>query len=196
MKQLKTSIKLAVFFIIVCGLIYPLVLTGIGQLTMSKKANGSLIYENNTVVGSSLIGQEFNNPKFFTGRPSSINYDCTTQNDVKAPAGEVTTYGPHSEALKQKVNKEVDKFLAENPTVKRNDLPASLFTESASGLDPDISLQAAQVQIDRVAKNTGINKNDLNTYINESKDGTSSNGTELINVLELNLHVAKALNMI
>ncbi|MGL5614686.1 MAG: potassium-transporting ATPase subunit KdpC [Sarcina sp.] len=196
MKQLKMSIKMAVFFIIVCGLIYPLILTGVGQVTMHKKANGSLIYENGQVVGSALIGQEFNNPKFFQGRPSSINYDCSNNPNSKVALSGGTTYGPHSAALLLKVNHEINKFLVENPTVTRSDLPASLFTESASGLDPDISMQAAEVQVNRIAQNTGLSKEQLNQFIVDSKDGSSSNGTVLINVLELNLHVAKALNMI
>ena len=86
--------------------------------------------------------------------------------------------------------------LKENPTIKREDLPADLFTESASGLDPDISLKAAQIQVDRVAENTGISKEELNKFIMDSKENLSPNGTVLINVLDLNLNVAKALKLI
>ncbi|MGL4740953.1 MAG: potassium-transporting ATPase subunit C [Sarcina sp.] len=196
MKHIKMGIKISIFFIIVCGLLYPLVLTGIGQAAFHKKANGSLIYANGKVVGSTLIGQEFTNPKFFEGRPSSIHYDCSKYSSEDNLAANAKTYGPNSQELKDKVNDSINKFLAQNPTVKREDLPASLFTESASGLDPDISLQAAQIQIDRVATNTGISKAQLENFINTSLDGTSHNGTKLVNVLELNLQVAKELKMI
>lgn len=196
MKHLKISIKISIFFIIVCGLIYPLCLTGVGQATMHNKSNGSLIYVNNKVVGSELIGQAFDSPKFFTGRPSTINYDCSKDENSKVPLSGGTTYGPNSLMLMVKVNHEVNKFLKENPTVKRKDLPADLFTESASGLDPDISMKAAEIQVDRVAENTGISKDELNKFIMESKDSLSPEGTVLINVLNLNLNVAKALKMI
>lgn len=196
MKHLKISIKISIFFIIVCGLIYPLCLTGVGQAAMHNKSNGSLIYVNNKVVGSELIGQAFNSPKFFTGRPSTINYDCSKDENSKVPLSGGTTYGPNSLMLMVKVNHEINKFLKENPTVKREDLPADLFTESASGLDPDISMKAAEIQVDRVAENTGISKDELNKFIMESKDSLSPEGTVLINVLNLNLNVAKALKMI
>lgn len=196
MKHLKISIKIAIFFVIVCGLIYPLCLTGVGQAAMHNKANGSLIYVNDKVVGSALVGQEFNNPKFFTGRPSTINYDCSHNENGEVPSTGDVTYGPNSQALKTSVNKAIDKFLKENPTIKREDLPADLFTESASGLDPDISLKAAQIQVDRVSKNTGISKEELNKFIKESKEKISPEGTVLINVLDLNLNVAKTLKLI
>ncbi len=243
MKHLKISIKIAIFFVIVCGLIYPLCLTGIGQAAMHNKANGSLIYVNDKVVGSALVGQEFNNHKFFTGRPSTINYDCSHNENGEVPSTGDVTYGPNSQTLKtsvnkaidkflkenptikredlpadlftesasgldpdislkaaqiqvESVNKAIDKFLKENPTIKREDLPADLFTESASGLDPDISLKAAQIQVDRVSKNTGISKEELNKFIMESKEKISPEGTVLINVLDLNLNVAKTLKLI
>ena len=196
MKHIKMGIKISIFFIIVCGLLYPLVLTGIGQAAFHSKANGSLIYANDKIVGSELIGQKFTNPKFFEGRPSSINYDCSKSEVNNNKITGVKAYGPNSPALLLSVGMTVNKFLAENPTVQRKDLPASLFTQSASGLDPDISLKAAQIQLDRVAKNTGLSKEQLDKFINESSDGTSHNGTKLINVLELNLHVAKELKMI
>lgn len=196
MKHLKISIKISIFFIIVCGLIYPLCLTGVGQATMHNKSNGSLIYVNNKVVGSELIGQAFDSPKFFTGRPSTINYDCSKNENSKKPLSGGTTYGPNSLMLMVKVNHEITKFLKANPTVKREDLPADLFTESASGLDPDISMKAAEIQVNRVAENTGISKDELNKFIMESKDSLSPEGTVLINVLNLNLNVAKALKMI
>ena len=182
MKHLKTSIKLSIVFIIVCGLIYPLVLTGVGQVFMNSQANGSLIYVNDKVVGSKLIGQEFTSDMFFHGRPSTINYN--------------TADSANSSKLTSSVESRINKFLTENPTVARHNLPASLFTESASGLDPDITLQGAEVQIDRVSKATGISRVDLIKYINESKESVSPSGETLINVLQLNIKIAEALKMI
>lgn len=195
MKHLKTSIKLSIVFIIVCGLIYPLVLTGVGQVFMNSQANGSLIYVNDKVVGSKLIGQEFTGDMFFHGRPSTINYNTTTTESTTFETGS-TADSANSSKLTSSVESRINKFLTENPTVARHNLPASLFTESASGLDPDITLQGAEVQIDRVSKATGISRVDLIKYINESKESVSPSGETLINVLQLNIKIAEALKMI
>ncbi len=195
MKHLKISIKLSIIFIIVCGLIYPLVLTGVGQVFMNNQANGSLIYVDGTAVGSKLIGQEFTSDMFFHGRPSSINYNTTTTESNTFATG-TTDYSANSSKLVSSVDARVNIFLKENPTVARHNLPASLFTESASGLDPDITLQGAELQVARVSKATGISRADLIKYINESKQSYTSNGETLINVLELNIKIAEALKMI
>ena len=195
MKHLKTSIKLSIVFIIVCGLIYPLVLTGVGQVFMNSQANGSLIYVNDKVVGSKLIGQEFTSDMFFHGRPSTINYNTTTTESTTFETGS-TADSANSSNLTSSVESRINKYLTENPTVARHNLPASLFTESASGLDPDITLQGAEVQIDRVSKATGISRVDLIKYINESKESVSPSGETLINVLQLNIKIAEALKMI
>lgn len=195
MKHLKTSIKLSIVFIIVCGLIYPLVLTGVGQVFMNSQANGSLIYVNDKVVGSKLIGQEFTSDMFFHGRPSTINYNTTTTESTTFETGS-TADSANSSKLTSSVESRINKFLTENPTVARHNLPANLFTESASGLDPDITLQGAEVQIDRVSKATGISRVDLIKYINESKESVSPSGETLINVLQLNIKIAEALKMI
>ena len=195
MKHLKTSIKLSIVFIIVCGLIYPLVLTGVGQVFMNSQANGSLIYVNDKVVGSKLIGQEFTSDMFFHGRPSTINYNTTTTESTTFETGS-TADSANSSKLTSSVESRINKFLTENPTVARHNLPASLFTESASGLDPDITLQGAEVQIDRVSKATGISRVDLIKYINESKESVSPSVETLINVLQLNIKIAEALKMI
>ena len=195
MKHLKTSIKLSIVFIIVCGLIYPLVLTGVGQVFMNSQASGSLIYVNDKVVGSKLIGQEFTSDMFFHGRPSTINYNTTTTESTTFETGS-TADSANSSKLTSSVESRINKFLTENPTVARHNLPASLFTESASGLDPDITLQGAEVQIARVSKATGISRVDLIKYINESKESVSPSGETLINVLQLNIKIAEALKMI
>lgn len=195
MKHLKTSIKLSIVFIIVCGLIYPLVLTGVGQVFMNSQANGSLIYVNDKMVGSKLIGQEFTSDMFFHGRPSTINYNTTTTESTTFETGS-TADSANSSKLTSSVESRINKFLTENPTVARHNLPASLFTESASGLDPDITLQGAEVQIARVSKATGISRVDLIKYINESKESVSPSGETLINVLQLNIKIAEALKMI
>ncbi|MGL4874081.1 MAG: potassium-transporting ATPase subunit C [Clostridium sp.] len=190
MKQVKIGIKITIFFAILCGIIYPLVLTGVGQVAAHKEANGSLIYENGQVVGSKYIGQDFNNnPKYFHGRPSTINYNTTKEEKDIVPKSGDKALSPDSSQLKKEVNREINKFLKENPSVKRSELPGELFTQSASGLDPNITVEGAKVQVERVAQKTGISKEKLEKNINESKDGN------LVNVLELNLNIFKKTNL-
>lgn len=197
MKHIKIGIKITIFFAIVCGIIYPLVLTGVGQGVANKQANGNLIYVNGQPIGSKYIGQSFNNdPKYFHGRPSSINYNTTLEKTDNVPKSGDTALAPESNKLQEQVKVEVKQFLKENPGVQAKDLPAELFTDSASGLDPDISLKGAEVQMDRVAKNTGISKDKLNQFIKDSEVSNSPSGTTLVNVLELNLKVAKEGNLI
>lgn len=197
MKHIKIGIKITIFFAIVCGIIYPLVLTGIGQVAANKQANGSLIYVDGKPIGSKYIGQSFNNdPKYFHGRPSSINYNMTLEKTDNVPKSGGAVLAPDSKKLQEQVKEEIKQFLKQNPEVQAKDLPAELFTDSASGLDPDISLRGAEVQIDRVSKNTGISKDKLNQFIKESEISDSPSGTTLVNVLELNLNVAKEAKLI
>ena len=174
MKHIKIGIKITIFFAIVCGIIYPLVLTGIGQVAANKQANGSLIYVDGKPIGSKYIGQSFNN----------------------VPKSGGAVLAPDSKKLQEQVKEEIKLFLKQNPGVQAKDLPAELFTDSASGLDPDISLRGAEVQIDRVSKDTGISKEKLNQFIKESEISDSPSGTTLVNVLELNLNVAKEAKLI
>ncbi|MGL4850197.1 MAG: potassium-transporting ATPase subunit C [Clostridium sp.] len=191
MKQVKIGIKITIFFAILCGIIYPLVLTGVGQVAAHKEANGSLIYENGQVVGSKYIGQDFNNdPNYFHGRPSTINYNMTKEDKNIVPESGDKDLCCSSKQLEKEVNREINNFLKENPTITRNELPGELFTQSASGLDPNITVDGAKVQVERIAQKTGVSKEILEKDINESAN------KGLVNVLELNLKVFKERNLI
>jgi K+-transporting ATPase ATPase C chain len=128
-------------FAALLGLAYPALLTGIGQLVFPAQANGSLIRDGDRVVGSSLIGQQFASPRYFHGRPSAAGkgYDAT--------ASSGSNLGPTSKALAERVAAD----LAAMPYFPKSPVPADLVTASASGLDPDISPEAALWQADRVA---------------------------------------------
>lgn len=185
---LSEAIRISVVFIVLCGIIYPLVCTGIAQVVMPSQANGSLIKsENGEVIGSSLIGQQFTNPKFFHGRVSSIEY--------KAEASGSNNYGPSNPDLLKRTQESIEAWKKENPEVAINMVPMDLLTNSASGLDPHISPKAAEAQIPRISKSTGIDEAQLRTLVDEHTSGRDLAifGEPRVNVLELNLDLQKHL---
>jgi K+-transporting ATPase ATPase C chain len=143
------TLRLCLIIFAFCGILYPLTMTGIAQVLMPDRANGSLVRNaQGTVVGSSLIGQSFRSLRYFNGRVSSINYD--------AAASGSSNYAPSNEALLQRVKSDLDAFLHDNPGVKQSDIPADLLTNSASGIDPHISPQAARIQVPRIARERNL----------------------------------------
>ena len=140
---LRPALALTLLFAAVLGIAYPLALTGIAQLAFPHQANGSLVVENNRVVGSALIGQAFASPAYFHGRPSAAGDGY----DALASSGSIL--GPNSRALTQRVRADVAAYRT-SPDVPAP--PADLVTTSASGLDPHISPEAAFYQVDRVSR--------------------------------------------
>lgn len=196
---LKNAMALMIFFLILCCVIYPLIVTGISQLAFSKQANGSLIQVNGETVGSELIGQAFTDNRFFKGRVSAVNYNTYTKEEAdKEVASGSYNYGASSPKLKERVEQSIDTFLKENPDVKKEDIPTDLLTASASGLDPHISKKAAEIQVPAIAKATGLSEQQLKSMIKEHTQEKVLGifGEETVNVLTLNLSVAKAIHLI
>ncbi len=203
MKIIKKSILISIVLMILCGVIYPLAMTGISQLVFNKEANGSMIVVNGKEVGSELIGQNFTDPKFFRGRVSSINYNTYTTADTKPDKdGKIAYSGVGSGSqnlaasnkdLKARVEKDIADFLKDNPGVSKESIPTDLLTSSASGLDPNISPESAKIQIPRVSKATGINESELQKIVNKYTEGKSLGvfGEARVNVLKVNLEIAK-----
>jgi potassium-transporting ATPase KdpC subunit len=191
MNELKKGIRLTIVLIAICGLAYPLLITGIGQLLFPSQANGSVITHNGKEVGSKLIGQQYNDDGHFVGRISAVNYNTSTDGkEIDATSGS-DNLGPTSEVLKQRVEADIKAFLEKNPTLSKEDISSELISQSGSGLDPDITPMGAKIQVDRVAKATGISKDDLNKVIDKNTKGKSLGlyGAERVNVLELNMAV-------
>lgn len=191
MNELKKGIRLTIVLIAICGLAYPLLITGIGQLLFPSQANGSVITHNGKEVGSKLIGQQYNDDGHFVGRISAVNYNISTdRKEIEAASGS-DNLGPTSEILKQRVEGDLKVFLEKNPTLSKEDISSELVSQSGSGLDPDITPMGAKIQVDRVAKATGISKDDLNKLIDENTKGkwVGLYGAERVNVLELNMAV-------
>lgn len=166
-KELVRSLRFFLIVFILCGGIYTLVVTGIGQLAFSNKANGSLI-ENEKVIGSKLVAQEFNEDKYFNTRPSGVSnlspYNNDFRNDVESRTLNI-----------QKQNN------------SNKEVPVDLITQSASGIDPHISVEGAMYQVDRISKTRNINKSEVEKLISEETYVDFLTGNKYVNVLEINI---------
>ena len=186
--QLIISIKIFAVLTVLCGIIYPLLITGFAQSFFPEKANGSLIRENNKLIGSKLIGQKFDSASYFQSRPSAVDYN-------PLPSGG-SNLGPNSEKLKEQVAARVEQWTKSNPAVSANKIPSEMLFASASGLDPHISPTAALLQIDRIveARNlTDAQKQHIVELVNKltEKPQFSLLGESRINVLKLNIALDK-----
>ncbi len=173
---------LAVFSVIT-GVIYPLVVTGIAQLFFRNQANGSLISVNGSAAGSALIGQPFSDPKYFWGRLSA-----TSAVPYNAAASAGSNYGPSNPALRQAMQERISALKAADPG-NNSTIPIDLVTFSGSGLDPDISVAAADYQVARVARIRRLSVNQVQALVDRFTTGRQFGilGEPYVNVLQLNL---------
>lgn len=172
-----------VLMTLILGVAYPVVMTGIANVIFPHQATGSLIEENGKTVGSAIIGQDFTKTPYFQSRPSA------TSKPYDAAASTGSNWGASNEKLAAAVKDRAAYWTAKTGNPK---VPADLLTASSSGLDPHISMDAALYQVDVVAANTGISKTMLIELINKHAERSLFGGPEFVNVLELNLDVAKA----
>ena len=182
MPMLKPAILLFILLGIILGLCYPLLMTGVGQVTMPNQANGSLIEKEGQLVGSALIGQQFDQPQYIWTRPSAAGdgYDATQSSG--------SNLGPLNPELASNVEAQVQKLKAADPQNKAP-IPIDLVTMSGSGLDPHISPAAAQWQANRVANIRGISAEQVQKAIDDNTDSKQFNifGEPRVNVLAVNL---------
>ena len=176
-------IRLSLVLLLLCGGIYPAVTVAIGQIAFNAQANGSLVTTaDGTVIGSSLIAQPFDQDKYFHPRPSAagaFGYD--------ASASSGSNLGPASKALVDRISADAQALKDENPALTT--LPADLLTTSGSGLDPDITVDAAMAQVPRVAKARGLTESAVAQLVRDRTIGRDLGifGTPRLNVLALNL---------
>ncbi|MGJ4953477.1 K(+)-transporting ATPase subunit C [Bradyrhizobium sp. HKCCYLS20291] len=192
LKEIRPAIFVLLALTLVTGLLYPLAMTVVAGTIFPAQAEGSLITRNGVVIGSALIGQEFKDDKYFHGRPSATS--AADPNDatktVPAPYNAANSsgsnLGPTSKALADRVKEDVDKLKAENPAQA---VPVDLVTTSASGLDPDISPDAALFQVPRVAKARGMPEASVRALVAQQTQGRLIGllGEPRVNVLALNL---------
>lgn len=178
--QLRPAFLMLLIFTVITGVIYPLVITGIAQAAFPHQANGSLIVLDGKAYGSELIGQQFDDPKYFWGRPSTVGYN--------ASASSGSNYGPTNPALIDRVQARIDALKAADPH-NQLPIPVDLVTASASGLDPHISVAAADYQVHRVAQARGLSDEAVKALVNMCTEERQLGflGEPRVNVLELNL---------
>ena len=163
----------------ICGIAFPLVIWGIGQVGISHEANGSLMHSGGRVVGSSLIGQEWKGAQWFHGRQSAVGYDANGSGG--------SNLGPNSAALAKSVQGALA-ATAKQDSVSASQVPVDLVTASASGLDPDISLPGALIQVKRVARARGLQPAQVEQVVRGSVEDPTLGflGSRRVNVLRLN----------
>src|SRR6516164_231611 len=196
-REIRPAIILVVLLTLITGLVYPLAMTAIAGAIFPKQAQGSLIEKDGKVVGSALIGQEFKDDKYFHGRPSATTAPDPADSSKTVPApynaanSGASNLGPTSKALADRVKEDVDKLKAENPG---QSIPVDLVTTSASGLDPDISPEAALFQVPRVAKARNMPEDRVRRLVEEntSRRFVGLLGEPKVNVLALNLALDEA----
>jgi len=192
LREIRPAIVLLLALTAITGLVYPLAITGIAGVLFPKQAQGSLIENEGKVIGSALIGQEFKDDKYFHGRPSATTAPDPNDSTKTVPApynaanSGGSNLGPTSKALADRIKEDVDKLKAENPS---GAVPVDLVTTSASGLDPDISPEAALFQVPRVAKARNIPETKLRQLVEQHIQGRTLGilGEPRVNVLLLNL---------
>jgi K+-transporting ATPase ATPase C chain len=192
LREIRPAILILLLLTAITGLFYPMALTAIAGAIFPKQAQGSLIERDGKVVGSALIGQEFKDDKYFHGRlsatlaPDPNDSTKTVSAPYNAANSGGSNLGPTSKALADRLKEDVDKLKAENPNAT---VPADLVTTSASGLDPDISPEAAQFQVPRVAKARNLPEDAVKQLVASNVQGRWLGllGEPRVNVLALNL---------
>lgn len=181
--QLLPAVRMLIVLSVLTGIVYPYLVTGIAQVAFPRAANGSLIVDNGKTLGSNLIGQPFDDPKYFWSRPSA-----TSPQPYNAAASSGSNQGPRNPALADAVTGRI-KALSDADPDNKAPVPVDLVTASGSGLDPDISVAAADYQTHRVAKARGMSDDKIRALVAENTNGRTFGvlGEPRVNVLKLNL---------
>lgn len=206
---LRQSVMVTVILLVLCGLGFPFLLSGISSVLFPRQAEGNLIYADGRVVGAVYVGQDFTKPYFMKGRPSAYHYNTYYEdgqgnqyyNDGSEFAGLSSgsnNYAPSNPALAERVEADIQAFLTAHPTVKREDIPTDLMTASGSGLDPHITLASARIQIPAVAAASGLSEEKLEEIVEAHREGKMLGifGEETVNVLGVNLDIAREMGII
>ena len=196
----RQAVVVTLVLMLICGLIFPTLLTGLSALIFPHQAGGSLVEVEGQTLGAQNVGQEFTQDYYMWSRPSAYHYNVYTEDaqgnqyytdgtEFAGLSSGSNNYAPSNPDLAARVEEDIAKFLERNPDVKREDIPTDLLTASGSGLDPHISPAAAEYQVPRIAKARGITEDELRAVIDRYTDGKFLGifGEKRVNVLEVNL---------
>lgn len=200
---------MTIVLLLICGLLFPLLLTGLSKVFFPSQAAGSLVTVDGQVVGAKNVGQEFTEDYYLWGRPSAYHYNTyveqedgtQTYNDGSEFAGLSSgsnNYAPSNPALTERVEADLETFLEKNPEVKEEDIPTDLLTASGSGLDPHISPDSAEIQIPRIVEASGLSEEEVREIIDRNTEGKTLGvfGEDKVNVLLVNIEIAQAMGLI
>lgn len=205
----RQAVVVSVVLMLLCGLVFPCLLTGLSMLLFPDQAGGSLIKVNGQPLGAEHVGQEFTEDFYLWSRPSAYHYNVYTEDEegnrfypdgtpFPGVASGSNNYAPSNPALSERVEEALESFLEKNPDVRREDIPADLLTASGSGLDPHISPKAAEIQIPRIAKASGLSEGEVRDIIDDNTKGKLLGlfGEETVNVLTVNIEIARRMGLL
>ena len=187
MRHVKQAILGFVIFSLLCGLVYPFLITAVSQYIFPWRSNGSIITSGNQIFGSELIGQKFESPKYFHGRPSA------TDPAYNASASAGNNFGPSNAKFIREVKKRIEEVRNENGLSSNVPIPADLVLASSSGLDPHISIESAMLQVKRIARERGLPEPEVEKVVNQYIEDRLMGiwGQPRVNVFKLNLAMDK-----
>lgn len=206
---IRQSVVVTLILLLLCGFGFPVVLSGLSAVIFPSQAKGSLVTADGEAVGAANVGQDFTQPYFMKCRPSAYHYNTYYEDEegnrfyldgseFAGLASGSNNYAPSNPALTERVEADIQEFLAANPGVSREDIPADLMTASGSGLDPHISPESAQIQIPALAQASGLSEEELSQIVADNTTGKLLGvfGEETVNVLGVNLDIAKAMGLV
>lgn len=202
----RQAVLVTVVLMLICGLLFPCLLTGLSSVIFPHQAGGSLITVNGMAVGAEHVGQEFTQDCYMWSRPSAYHYNVYTESEdgrkyyndgteFGGLASGSNNYAPSNPALVERLEADMEAFLEKNPEIKREDIPTDLLTASGSGLDPHISPASAQIQLPRIAQASGLSEESLQEIVKRNTAGKLLGvfGEETVNVLKVNIEIAQAM---
>lgn len=202
----RQAVLVTVVLMLICGLLFPCLLTGLSSVIFPHQAGGSLITVNGMAVGAEHVGQEFTQDCYMWSRPSAYHYNVYTESEdgrkyyndgteFGGLASGSNNYAPSNPALVERVEADMEAFLEKNPEIKRENIPTDLLTASGSGMDPHISPASAQIQLPRIAQASGLSEESLQEIVKRNTAGKLLGvfGEETVNVLKVNIEIAQAM---
>lgn len=209
LRNARQAVVVTTVLMLLCGLLFPALLTGLSSLLFPHQANGSLIEADGKPVAAQNVGQEFVQDYFLWGRPSAYHYNVYVENEdgtqtyrdgsaFPGVGSGSANLAPSNPQLAQRVQADIEAFLEKNPQVSRQDIPTDLLTASGSGLDPHISPASAELQVPRIAKASGLSQETVREMIQENTQGKLLGvfGADTVNVVGVNIAIAQEMGLI